>query len=184
MKFLLASNSPRRRELLGEVIPSFEVVPSRYQEVGLLGEGGSERALRFAVGKAKEVFSRFPDAAVLGADTVVELEGNILGKPKDRAEAYAMLRALSGKTHSVLSGVCLVTPEGKRLGVEEALVTFRSLSDEEISAYIDTGSPMDKAGAYGIQDSGFVSECSGSYSCVVGLPLERVREYCKELHLC
>lgn len=184
MRFLLASNSPRRRELLKEVIAAFQVVPSRYEEVGKAGEKGSERCLRFAEGKAEEVFSRFPDAAVLGADTVVELDGAILGKPKTQAEAFSMLQALSGKTHSVFSGVCLVTPEGKRLGVEEARVTFRPLSDEEIRAYIATGSPMDKAGAYGIQDSGFVSALSGSYSCVVGLPLERVREYCKELHLC
>ena len=129
------------------------------------------------------MFSRFPDAAVLGADTVVCMGGEILGKPKDEADAFQMLRFLSGKTHSVYTGVCLVTPEGERSGVEETFVTFRSLSDEEILSYIRTGSPLDKAGAYGIQDSGFVCSFGGSYSNVVGLPLERVREYVKELHL-
>lgn len=183
MRVLLASNSPRRRELLHEVIPAFEVVPSRFEEIVREGESGRARALRFAEGKAKEVFSRFPDAAVLGADTVVVLGGEILGKPKDGADAFRMLRLLSGKTHSVYSGVCLVTPEGERCGVEETRVTFRTLSDEEIVSYIQTGSPLDKAGAYGIQDSGFAASCDGSYSNVVGLPLERVREYCKELHL-
>ena len=156
MKFLLASNSPRRRELLFEVVPAFEVVPSRFEEIAKAEEGGKERCLRFAEGKAREVFSRFPDAAVLGADTVVCMGGEILGKPKDEAE---------------------------RSGVEETFVTFRSLSDEEILSYIRTGSPLDKAGAYGIQDSGFVCSFGGSYSNVVGLPLERVREYVKELHL-
>ena len=95
-----------------------------------------------------------------------------------------MLRLLSGKTHSVYTGVCFVTPEGERSGVEETCVTFRSLSDEEILSYIKTGSPLDKAGAYGIQDSGFAAAFQGSYSNVVGLPLERVCEYRKELHLC
>src|SRR5699024_5807211 len=107
VRVLLASNSPRRRELLHEVIPAFEVVPSRYEEIAREGESGRARALRFAEGKAKEVFSRFPDAAVLGADTVVVLGGEILGKPKDGADAFRMLRLLSGKTHSVYSGVCL-----------------------------------------------------------------------------
>ena len=129
------------------------------------------------------MFARFPDAAVLGADTVVAFGGEILGKPKDEADAFGMLRFLSGKTHSVYTGVCLVTPEGERSGVEETFVTFRPLSDEEILSYIKTGSPFDKAGAYGIQDSGFAAAFRGSYSNVVGLPLERVREYVKELHL-
>ena len=183
MRFLLASNSPRRKELLLKLVPAFEVVPSRFEEIAKEGESGKARCLRFAEGKAREVFSRFPDAAVLGADTVVCLDGAILGKPKDEADAFEMLRLLSGKTHSVYTGVCLVTPEGERSGVEETRVTFRSLSDEEIVSYIQTGSPLDKAGAYGIQDSGFAASCDGSYSNVVGLPLERVREYCKELHL-
>lgn len=183
MKFLLASNSPRRRELLSGLVPAFEVVPSRFEEIAKEGERGEERCLRFAEGKAREVFARFPDAAVLGADTVVVFGGEILGKPKDEADAFEMLRFLSGKTHSVYTGVCLVTPEGERSGVEETCVTFRPLSDEEILSYIKTGSPFDKAGAYGIQDSGFAAAFRGSYSNVVGLPLERVREYVKELHL-
>ncbi len=184
MRFLLASNSPRRKELLLKLVPAFEVVPSRFEEIAKEGESGKARCLRFAEGKAREVFSRFPDAAVLGADTVVCLDGAILGKPKDEADAFEMLRLLSGKTHSVYTGVCFVTPEGERSGVEETCVTFRSLSDEEILSYIKTGSPLDKAGAYGIQDSGFAAAFQGSYSNVVGLPLERVCEYRKELHLC
>lgn len=112
MKFLLASNS-RGGGAPFEVVPAFEVVPSRFEEIAKAEEGGKDRCLRFAEGKAREVFSRFPDAAVLGADTVVCMGGEILGKPKDEADAFQMLRLLSGKTHSVYTGCALSRPKGK-----------------------------------------------------------------------
>ena len=176
MKVLLASNSPRRRELLKELIPAFSVEPSRFQEVGA-GLSAYEAARANACGKAREVFSRFPACAVIGADTVVSLDGNILGKPKDEADAQAMLRALSGRTHTVYTGVCVLSSAGEQADVVAAHVTFHTLSEQLITDYVRSGLPMDKAGAYGIQDGyPLVSRCEGSYSCVVGLPTERLRE--------
>ena len=109
----------------------------------------------------------------MGADTVVALGGKILGKPKDEAEALCMLKALSGRVHEVFTGVCVILPDGKRsVRAARTEVEFETLSDEKLEAYIATGSPMDKAGGYGIQDGGLVKRISGSYTNVVGLPLE------------
>lgn len=184
MELLLASNSPRRRELLLQCGVPFSVVPSRYEEAAA-GLSARDTALRFARGKAEEVFSRFPACAVLGADTVVCLDGEIFGKPKDGADAFRMLRALSGKTHSVFTGVCLIAPGVYLADVAETKVTFRTLSEEEIGAYVASGSPMDKAGAYGIQDgAALVSRFEGSYTNVIGLPVELTAAFLKEGNLC
>ncbi len=141
------------------------------------GLSAYETAEYFACEKAKEVFSRFPDAVVLGADTVVSLEGRILGKPKDGADAKEMLRALSGRTHSVFTGVCVLARGIRRSAVAETKVAFFPLGEELIARYVASGLPMDKAGAYGIQD-GFplVRSYEGGYENVVGLPVETVRE--------
>ena len=172
MRFVLASNSPRRRELLASVLADFTVEPSRYREVSA-GLPARETALSFARGKAEEVFSRRPGCAVLGADTVVCLKGRILGKPKDGEEAFSMLRALSGKEHAVYTGLCLLTPAGRREETVKTRVFFRPLSEELIEEYVKSGLPMDKAGAYGIQDGyPLVERYEGSYTNVVGLPLE------------
>ena len=129
-----------------------------------------------ARGKAKEVFSRFPDCTVLGADTVVALDGVILGKPKDEEDAKRMLRLLSGRVHSVFTGVCLTDEKGAIEQVVETKVLFKTLSEKLIEDYVSSGTPLDKAGAYGIQD-GTVVECiDGSYSNVMGLPVETVKE--------
>lgn len=182
-KLILASNSPRRRELLKELC-EFEVIPSRFEEraENLTAE---ETVLKFAAGKAEEVLSRFPKRFVLGADTVVALEGEILGKPENEEDAAAMLRRLSGKTHSVFTGVCLVGGGQKFLESVETRVTFFPLSEELISAYVKSGLPLDKAGAYGIQD-GFplVKSYEGQYSNVVGLPVQTVRELLKKGRVC
>ncbi len=182
-KLILASNSPRRRELLAQLISGFEVVPSSFEE-NQEGLSAYKTALAFATGKAREVFSRYQDAFVLGADTVVAQSGVILGKPKDERDAHAMLALLSGKTHSVYTGVCLVGKDFVRKEVVETLVTCRTLTEREIQAYIESGSPMDKAGAYGIQDGVLVQSYEGSYTNVVGLPLETVRSFLKEGGIC
>ncbi len=175
MKLILASNSPRRRELLAQICEQFTVVPSLYDEAAR-GLSACETVLLFARGKAEEVFGRFPGAAVLGADTVVALGGRVLGKPGNASCASEMLHFLSGKTHSVFTGVCLVTENGEDRFYTETKVTFNELSDELIGEYIESVRPFDRAGAYGIQD-GFplVKSYAGSYTGIMGLPVEETR---------
>lgn len=173
MKLLLASASPRRKELLAPLAP-FEAMPSFFQEVE--GRSARETALDNARGKAEEVLARFPDCIVLGADTVVALKERVFGKPADAKEAAEMLLSLSGKTHSVYTGVYLAGRCGKCEQVVETRVLFHKLSKKTIEDYISGGSPLDKAGAYGIQDGVAVASFTGSYSNVVGLPLEAVGE--------
>lgn len=181
---ILASNSPRRRELLRESGIPFEVVPSRFEECGA-GLSARETVLRFAEGKAREVYSRNGEAFVLGADTVVSLDGKILGKPKDREEAAAMLRALSGRRHEVLTGVCLIGRGFFRLDAARTVVEFYPLGEELIGRYVESGLPLDKAGAYGIQDGyPLVRGYEGSYTNVVGLPMELVTAFLKEGKIC
>lgn len=175
MQLILASNSPRRRELLAEDHIDFTVVPSRYEEAGV-GLSAIETVSRFSSGKAREVFSRFPDAVVLGADTVVALDGVVLGKPKSSEHAAEMLSMLSGRTHSVYTGVCLIGQGFCFEEVAETKVKFYDLSKETIESYVKSGLPLDKAGAYGIQDGyPLVESYAGSYTNVVGLPMELVR---------
>lgn len=182
-KLILASNSPRRKELLSELC-EFEVIPSRFEERAE-NLTARETVLKFAAGKAEEVLSRFPKRFVLGADTVVALDGEILGKPKDKADAAGMLRALSGKTHSVFTGVCLAGGGQKWLEAVETKVTFFTLSEELIQRYVESGLSLDKAGAYGIQDGfSLVESYEGQYSNVVGLPVETVRELLKKGRVC
>lgn len=178
-RLILASNSPRRRELLAQINAHFEVEPSLYEERPS-GLSAKETALAFAEGKAKEVLSRRAGCIVLGADTVVCLDGKPLGKPPTEKAAAEMLRSLRGRDHEVFTGVCLAGEDFCLKGAERTLVHCYPLSDEEIAAYIASGSPMDKAGAYGIQDGVLVQSYEGSYTNVVGLPLELVRSLLKE----
>lgn len=182
-RLILASNSPRRRELLARIVSEFEVVPSAYEERAE-GLSAYETARLFAEGKAREVFSRNPDCYVLGADTVVSHKGRILGKPQSPEEAAEMLRFLSGATHTVYTGVCLIGRDFLRKDVAQTSVTFRRLTPEGIAEYVKSGSPMDKAGAYGIQDGKLVKSYEGSYTNVVGLPVELVRSMLKEGGIC
>ncbi len=183
-ELILASNSPRRRELLGGLGIPFRVEPSRFEERGD-ERSARDTALAFAEGKAREVFSRFPRSVVLGADTVVSCGGKILGKPHSAKEAEEMLRLLSGRVHSVFSGVCLMG-EGLFLkDVFETRVKFYPLSGELIAEYVASGLPLDKAGAYGIQDGyPLVESYEGSYTNVVGFPMELVTAFLKEGKLC
>ncbi len=182
-RLILASASPRRRELLKELYADFQVEPSSFEETAR-GLSARDTALSFAEGKAREVYARFPSAVVLGADTVVSLDGETLGKPDSAEQAKRMLRALSGRTHFVYTGICLIGKGIFRREAVETEVTFAPLTDGFIDSYVAGGSPMDKAGGYGIQDCGSVITYKGSYSNVVGLPVEEVRALLKDVNLC
>ena len=176
---ILASQSPRRRTLLGQIGLSFRVEVSPYEET-IPDEGHpSDIVQHLAMEKALPVSRRFPSALTLAADTIVVHQGEVLGKPADEAEARTMLRKLSGATHTVFTGMALLhEATGRRITACEATrVTFAPLSDAEIAAYVASGAPMDKAGAYGIQgDLGavFVARIEGDFYTVMGLPLHRL----------
>lgn len=183
-KIILASGSPRRRELLAGLGWNFEVIPPQVDEKKIDGEPPAELVKRLAEEKASSVASRFLGNWVLGADTVVALEGRILGKPNSEGEAAEMIAELSGRTHSVFTGVALIAPDGRKLiNAEETRVTFRPLEKEDILAYIALGESMDKAGAYAIQERGtlLAERIDGCYSNVVGLPLFRVSQMFAEM---
>jgi septum formation protein len=176
VRVILASQSPRRRELLSLIGIAHEVMPADLDESLLPGESPTEHAERLARAKAERVALREPAAAVIGADTIVVLDGEILGKPRDAAEASRTLRRLSGRTHTVHTAVA-VSHRGRTVsGVESVEVTFRPLTDAQITSYIATGEPMDKAGAYGIQGYGavIVERVHGDYFAVMGLALGRL----------
>jgi septum formation protein len=184
MRLILASSSPRRQELLYQSGFEFEVRPARVQEVRRAGEKAEEFARRLAREKALEVARSAPaDSLVLGADTVVVVNTEILGKPADAEDVARMLRMLSGVTHRVVTAVCLVKPPDhvRALSHEATLVTFRTLEEQEIREYISTGEPFDKAGAYAVQGiaSKFVACIEGDHSNVVGLPVRLVKELLK-----
>ncbi|HWI52285.1 MAG TPA: Maf family protein [Symbiobacteriaceae bacterium] len=175
MDIVLASASPRRQELLRQVGVSFRVIPSQVDEQ--VDEPMQPAALveYLALAKARDVAAREAGALVLGSDTIVVVDGRVLGKPKDRADAIAMLQQLSGRSHQVMTGVALVTAERELVGHEVTTVRFRTLAPGEIERYVDSGEPMDKAGAYGIQGraAAMISAIEGDYFTVVGLPLCR-----------
>ena len=173
---ILASASPRRRELLALIGVAHEVRPADIDESYLEGETPHAHAERLARGKAATVAAAHPEAVTIGSDTIVVVDGRVLGKPRDVAHAHTMLRMLSGRSHEVMTGVA-VTWRGRTVsGVETVGVTFRELDDADIEAYIATGEPMDKAGAYGIQGFGatIVTRVHGDYFAVMGLPLNRL----------
>ena len=175
---VLASASPRRRELLTQAGYAFEVQPAHVNEDLRPGEDPIAYVVRLARDKAQAVFADVndPNAIVLGADTTVTLDSHILAKPEDAADAARMLRLLSGRTHRVITGVAVVTEKGTEVAAEVTGVQFLTLSDEEIAAYVATGEPMDKAGAYGIQGlaAKWIPRVEGCYFNVVGLPLALV----------
>jgi len=185
---ILASASPRRQELLRNAGIPFKVQPANIKERPLTGEHPRDCAERLAREKALAVFRSRPLDCVLGADTIVVVGETILGKPRDAKDAGCMLRLLSGRTHAVITGVCLVTPlketgkENLKTASETTLVTMCSLSEDEIRDYVSTGEPMDKAGAYAIQGvaSRWIPRIEGDYSNVVGLPVARVYAMLRE----
>ena len=170
---ILASSSPRRRELLTQIGVRFRIQAADIDETPLADEGAVAYVERMALEKARKVAEEHPQEVVLGSDTSVIFSGEILGKPVNNREAEETLQRLSGQTHQVLSAVAVVKGNREKVISVATEVTFRSLSDEEIARYVATGEPADKAGSYGIQGMGaiLVAGISGSYSNVVGLPL-------------
>ncbi len=185
-RLILASRSPRRYELLKQMGLDFEVIPSRIEEENLAqNESPRDHVLRLSEAKAVDVGRHYPDAWVIGADTIVTINGMILGKPKNSEEALDMLGRLSGHEHQVLSGIAvhhLSQGKTERDAVQTA-VKMRALSQDEMNWYIGTGEPFDKAGAYAIQEMGsfLIESIQGSYTNVVGLPLSELIQMLKRL---
>ncbi len=171
MKIILASASPRRRELLSGIVKNFEIIPAKGEECADDSLPPELVARQLAENKCGEVFENNKGSLVIACDTIVVYSGVILGKPKSAEDAIATLKMLSGKTHSVITGVCMRCGNKKITASEKTEVRFNDLSEDFIKAYVAGGSPMDKAGSYGIQDGGIVQEYFGSYTNVVGLPV-------------
>lgn len=178
VRVILASQSPRRRELLTLVGITHDVLPADIDETVWPNEEPVPHCERLARSKAETLATQHPEALVIGSDTIVVVDGDILGKPRDREEAIAMVTRLSGRSHVVHTAVAVAHQGEVRSGVESVGVTFRDLTPELIAAYVDTGEPMDKAGAYGIQGFGatIVERVDGDYFAVMGLPLGRLVE--------
>jgi septum formation protein len=183
VRVVLASQSPRRRELLTLIGVPHEVRPADIDESVLPGERPAPHAERLARQKALAIAGDDPEAVTIGSDTIVVVDGDILGKPSDHADARRMLRRLSGREHVVFTAVAVARGGRVASSVEEVTVAFRELSDADIDAYVATGEPMDKAGAYGIQGYGatIVERIDGDFFAVMGLPLGRLVRLMGEL---
>ncbi len=184
-RVVLASSSPRRRDLLNLIGIGHDVRPADLDETYMVGEEPKAHAERLARAKAEAIAAAEPESLVIGADTVVVIDGAVLGKPRDAAEALRMLRMLEGRTHSVLTGIAAVWQGTLVSRIVSVDVTFKPLTGEELSSYIATGEPMDKAGAYGIQGYGatIVSRIEGDYFAVMGLSLVALVALINELGL-
>ncbi len=179
-RIILASGSPRRQELLKFVVPEFDVIPSGAPEEA---EGHPmRRVVELAQVKARDIAAQYPDALVIGADTLVAIRGRVLGKPQDEEESASMLRMLAGRTHKVYTGLALIQGEKVRTACCVTRVTFAQMSEAEIRAYVATGESLDKAGAYGIQGFAgkYIRGIRGCYYNVMGLPLHTLYTMLKE----
>ena len=183
--FILASGSPRRKQLLNQIGLEFTVIPSDVDEDFTLDLPPEAFTEHWAREKAKSVAKIHPDSLIVGADTIVVLDGNILGKPKDKKDSFNMLQSLSGKTHEVITGVSFISLEQEldHTFNERTFVSFNTLSDRDIKSYIDIYNPLDKAGSYGIQDwfSVHIHRVEGCYYNVMGLPLSSFYSYFKSV---
>jgi septum formation protein len=182
-KLILASASPRRKELLSMLNIPFVIETSNVEEVMEQNLHSSEIVMKLAEEKALDVSKKFPNAIIIGADTIVTFNEKKLGKPSSKEDAFEMLKMLSGKTHEVYTGVSIVNDGKSSNFYQFTKITFSELSDQEILDYIDTKEPMDKAGSYGIQGYGgtFVEKIDGDYFSVVGLPINKVKKKLNEL---
>ena len=182
MAIILASQSPRRRELLGHLVTDFQVLPADIDETVLLDEGPTDYVMRMANTKGDKVAKSYPDDLIISSDTIVVWDKQILGKPRDRKEAFEMLRQLSGAAHLVYTGVVLQKGAKRSQALTQAEVSFYDLTDAEINRYLDSGEYADKAGAYGIQGQAgvFVKEIQGDYYSIVGFPVGAVNQMLKE----
>ncbi len=185
MRVILASQSPRRRELLSLVGIDHEVQPADIDETPWPDEAPVPHTERLARGKAQVIAARAPEALVIAADTIVVIDGAILGKPADIPDARAMLRRLSGRTHEVCTAMAVAQGERVESAVVRVPVRFRALDDETIARYVNTGEPMDKAGAYGIQGYGatIVEHIEGDYFAVMGLSLVTIVQLAERMGL-
>ncbi|ADL12097.1 Maf family protein [Acetohalobium arabaticum] len=184
-KIVLASASPRRSQLLDQIGVEFIVQPSSVDESKFDGQAAINLVQQLAAAKSRDVANKLDKGLVIGADTVVVHHGQVLGKPESDDEAYAMLSKLSGSCHQVITGLAVIDIENSTTRIDYKIteVEMREFSGQEISDYISTGEPMDKAGGYGIQERGaiFVTGIKGSYTNVVGLPVTKLVMICKDL---
>lgn len=176
-KFILASQSPRRKELLGEIVSEYEIIPSHADETVPENIKTDEIVIYLALLKARDIAKSHKEDIVIGADTIVIVDDEVLNKPKDKDDAKRMLKLLSGRRHKVCTGCALVCGKAEHSFCVETQVEFFELTDEEIDSYIETGDCMDKAGAYGIQSQGktLVEGIYGDYYNVVGLPVGKLK---------
>lgn len=177
-KIILASTSPRRKQILKNAGIDFEIHASSFDEKLKSQDFSEEIAENFALNKAKDISEKFPDDIVISADTVVVFDNKIFMKPKDKKDAFCMLKTLSGKTHFVQTSICMLYAGKKLLKSVKTFVTFKELSDELINYYIEKFNPLDKAGAYGIQElpDGFVESVDGDFENVIGISSSVVKE--------
>lgn len=184
-RVILASGSPRRKELLSELISDFEVIPSGCEEKVPENSTPEDIVMSLSLQKAQDVARNHEDAVVIGSDTIVYSDGEIMGKPVDKADAERMLRKLSGKSHFVYTGVCIMHKGQITTFYDKTEVEFYPLSDDEIADYIATNEPFDKAGAYGIQGRGavLVKGIIGDFFNVMGLPVGKLDKYLKKLQI-
>ena len=184
MNIILASKSPRRREILDNTKVRFSIKESKIDEIIKLNESPKETVMRLAYEKALDVAKNNKDALVIGADTIVVIDNTILGKPKNESEAFEMIKLLSGKTHYVITGFALINLalNKKIIDCEISKVTFKDLSEQCIKDYIQTKESLDKAGAYGIQGYGglLVKNIQGDYFNIVGLPISKISDCLKD----
>ena len=181
-KLILASQSPRRKELMEKCGLVFDVEAADIDETMNMAEDLREEVKRLAYRKAQHVLERHPSAVVVGSDTIVVVDGEVLGKPGDEADAKRMLRQLSGRSHEVMTGLCIINEDRCFTDVSVSTVRFEVLNEKEIDAYVNTGEPMDKAGAYAVQGiaSRYISRIEGDYYAIMGLPLSMVYETLKD----
>ena len=184
MKVILASASPRRKEILQNTKLNFDIQKSDIEEVILENESPEDMVVRLAYEKAFDVAKRNTDRLVIGADTIVALDNEVLGKPKDQNEAYQMIKRLSNKTHKVITGISLINLKENKIIKDYVVsfVTFKDLSENSIKDYINTNESLDKAGAYGIQGYGalLVDNIQGDYFNIVGLPISKLSDLLKD----
>ena len=184
MEIILASASPRRKEILQNTKLNFDIQKSDIEEVILENESPEDIVVRLAYEKAFDVAKRNTDRLVIGADTIVALDNEVLGKPKDQNEAYQMIKRLSNKTHKVITGISLINLKENKIIKDYVVsfVTFKDLSEDSIKDYINTNESLDKAGAYGIQGYGalLVKNIQGDYFNIVGLPISKLSDLLKD----
>lgn len=183
MKVILASASPRRKELLGKIIPEFEIRVIHREEILEAGKSAAQNAQRLAAEKANSAWLKNSEEIIIGCDTLGEVAGELLGKPADKTEAVKMLRKLSGTTHTIATGYCVKREEEEICGVAIAEVTFRKISDTEIEKYVRENPVEGFAGSYAIQEIGdaFVEKISGEFDVIVGFPTKKIEEILKQL---